>query len=88
LQHQKGTRLAIPFTGRAGFDYPQPRDLRLHFVMAGTSPAMTEWPAALRQNARNAAGLKFPSRQRAQNEIDRTALRCQLLLGFCGFASC
>jgi hypothetical protein len=42
---------------------------------------------ALRQNARNYAGRKFPSRRHAQDEIDRRALRCKVLLGFCGFAS-
>src|SRR5450631_1371086 len=44
--------------------------------------------AALRQNARNAAGRKFPSLPRPDNEIDRRALQCQHFLGFCAFASC
>src|SRR5664280_906792 len=43
--------------------------------------------AALRQNARNAAGRKFPSLSRPDNEIDRRALQCQHFLGFCSFAS-
>src|SRR5665213_378080 len=68
----------VPITDRNGFDHPH---------RCG-SALMAALLITLRQTARNAVRLKFPSPRAARNEIDPRALRCKVLLSFSYFASC